>query len=49
LLESHSEGELEKTLERFVLADRRAKSSSLGAGIAYDLAVLGWASGSTGT
>lgn len=49
LLESHSAGSLEKTLEGFVAADRRAKSSTLGAGIAYDLAILGWAAGSTRT
>jgi DNA polymerase-3 subunit delta len=49
LLESHSRGALQETLEGFVTADRRAKSSSLGAGIAYDLAVLGWAAGSTRT
>jgi DNA polymerase III delta subunit len=49
MLESHSAGALQKTLEGFVKADRRAKSSSLGAGIAYDLAILGWATGATET
>ncbi len=43
LVESHSRGSLQKALQGFVQADRRAKSSSLGAGIAYDLAILGWA------
>ena len=39
---------LHKTLEYFRLADRRAKSSSLGADLAYDLAVLSWAADATG-
>ena len=43
LVESHTQESLQKTLEGFVRADRRAKSSSLGAGIAYDVAILGWA------
>lgn len=45
LVDSHTADSLQKTLEGFVQADRRAKSSSMGAGIAYDLAVLGWAAG----
>lgn len=45
LVESHTAASLQKTLEGFVLADRRAKSSSLGPGISYDLAILGWAAG----
>jgi DNA polymerase-3 subunit delta len=45
LVESHTQESLQKTLEEFVRADRRAKSSSLGAGIAYDVAILGWAAG----
>jgi DNA polymerase-3 subunit delta len=47
LVESHSRRSLQKALEGFVRADRRAKSSSLGAGLAYDMAILGWASGAT--
>jgi DNA polymerase-3 subunit delta len=43
LVESHSPRALQKTLEAFVRADRRAKSSSLGAQMAYDLAILDWA------
>jgi DNA polymerase-3 subunit delta len=43
LVESHTQASLQKTLEAFVQADRRAKSGSLGAGIAYDVAILGWA------
>jgi DNA polymerase-3 subunit delta len=47
MLESHSRHSLQRTLEGFVQADRRAKSSSLGAGLAYDMAILAWASGGT--
>jgi len=36
---------LESTLARWRQADRRAKSSSLGGPLAFDLAVLGWAAG----
>lgn len=46
LAQSHLHGSLKHTLEGFVRADRRAKSSSLGAQIAYDLAILDWAAGS---
>lgn len=45
LIQSHSRRSLHKTLEGFVRADRRAKSSSLGAQMAYDLAILDWAAG----
>lgn len=43
LVESHSRESLHRTLEGFVEADRRAKSSSLGAQIAWDVAILSWA------
>mgnify|MGYP006299831665 FL=1 len=43
LARAHSAGGLEKALEVFRAADRRAKSSSLGAELAFDLAVLRWA------
>ncbi|RKZ16862.1 DNA polymerase III subunit delta [bacterium] len=45
LVESHTPESLQKALEGFVRADRRAKSSSMGAGIAWDLAILDWAAG----
>lgn len=49
LARNHSPEHLQKTLEVFRRADRRAKSSSLGAELAFDLAVLRWAVGpSTG-
>lgn len=43
LARAHSAAGLEKTLEVFRRADRRAKSSSLGAELSFDLAVLRWA------
>lgn len=43
LARGHTAVGLEKTLEGFRRADRRAKSSSLGAELAYDLAVIRWA------
>jgi DNA polymerase III delta subunit len=45
LARNHSPEHLQKTLEVFRRADRRAKSSSLGAELAFDLAVLRWAVG----
>ncbi|HKK71197.1 MAG TPA: DNA polymerase III subunit delta [Candidatus Krumholzibacteria bacterium] len=47
LARNHSPAHLEKTLEVFRQADRRAKSSSLGPDLAFDLAVLRWATGPT--
>lgn len=43
LARAYSHAGLQRTLEGFRQADRRAKSSSLGADLAYDLAVLRWA------
>ncbi len=45
LARNHSPAHLQKTLEVFRRADRQAKSSSLGAELAFDLAVLRWAVG----
>jgi DNA polymerase-3 subunit delta len=43
LAERESAGSLSAALEAFRRADRRAKSSSLGARLSYDLALLEWA------
>ena len=48
LARAHSPRHLHTTLEGFRRADRRAKSSSLGAELAFDLAVLRWAADAVG-
>jgi DNA polymerase III delta subunit len=47
LMQSYSSHYLKRTLGDLLRAESRAKSTSIGAGLAYDLAILAWAEGAS--